>query len=197
MQLEAPMGRPLELRLAAGDVWRTHGWFNVAMALTSLLPLVAVAVLVVVGVLRISAGGLLLFLLGLLVTFLAYQPVLRSLAAIVSKRPYVVLSETGLLVDGGVLDRWYFPWADIAAMAPTTKALHGRLVTGEFIAFTFRLHERPRSARPFSRMQHRQFPDHFEFSGHFIPISDEEARAVVECFASNVRDIQPFLLSDW
>jgi hypothetical protein len=169
---------------------------NLGMTLLSLLLLPYLVVLLIShsaprATLHLAAGVAVL-----IVFVLMNQGVLRSLLAIVANRPYLTLTDAGISVDGGLFDHWFFSWSEIDAMAPTPEFLRTRLRTGDLVAITLRLRERPKKRRLFSSIQHLRYRDHFEFSGYFAPLSDEEVDAVVACFVSKVREHQPSLLTD-
>ena len=113
--------RSVALRLDRHDWWRTHGLFNVFMVVLGLLFLALPAVLWIWG--RIAPHQLWLAVVIGVVVLAGEQRVLRSMFAVVSDRPYATFSDWGIVVDGGLFDRWSFPWTDVDAWAPSLEFL--------------------------------------------------------------------------
>jgi hypothetical protein len=184
----------VSLQLSRWDWWRTHGALNVFCVFFS-LPMLLLPVLfwfagrwpsplLLVGVVAAGAAAL-----------LGQQRVVRALFAIVSRRPFVTISDHGLAIDAGLFDRWSIPWSEIGAFAPDPDYLTKRLRDGHFTHFALRLSPTP--ARRFaSGVQHSRFPDIFEISGRFARPSADELDVLAAHLRDKFEHFEPFLLSD-
>lgn len=110
------MTEPTHLHLSRSDLWKRHGFLNVAMTLGAPLVGSTAAFALVVGHrFNLTAMALLVLLLAFP---LANRQVLRSALAIVSNRPYLTFFEDGLRVDGGLKDSLFLKWTDVEAISP-------------------------------------------------------------------------------
>ena len=89
-----------------------------------------------------------------------------------SHRPYLTVSDWGLEVDAGFLDRWSFPWSAIDAVAPELPYSEQQLRRNAWVRFTIRRYGR--TAALASDIQHGRFPDIFEMGRHFARLSPHE-----------------------
>jgi hypothetical protein len=159
-------------------------------------PLLGVAALVAL-VVKGSYATTSLLAVALMFAFpLANRQVLRSTLATVSKRPYLMLSDAGLYVDGCIFDSVHLPWSDIEAMAPDPDSIRTALTAGHFVALTFLVRGGPKTRYSFSSIQHPVHRNHFQINGYFSPPPDPDIDEIAKCFASNVKRHEPFLLTD-
>ena len=186
------------LRLAKSNLWQCHGALNVVSTFTWLAILLLCAVVFLTG--RISNIKEAMFILGLatamLFMLLGHTGELRSLRAVFSNRPYLTLSSAGIDIDGGMFDRWFLSWEEIAVMAPDPQLLRMRLSDDAFCAITFQLSKRSRRRRWFSNIQHLRHPRIFQVCGYFKPLSEAEAERVVAILLSRVKRHEASLLWD-
>jgi hypothetical protein len=184
----------VDLLLAPSDLWRGHGPLNVILTLAS--PLLAVAGAVALVVKGTYGATQLLVVAMMMAVPLANRQVLRSALAVVSRRPYLTFSDSGLHVDGCVFDSLYFAWSDIEAMSPEPASIQAALKAGQFVVITFRVRSGSKRRWMFSSMQHPVHRDYFTITGYFRPPPADVVDVIAKCFASRVKRHEPFLLSD-
>jgi hypothetical protein len=184
----------VDLLLAPSDLWRRHGPLNVIVTLACpLLALAGAVALVVKGTYSVTQ---LLVVAMMMAAPLTNRQALRSALAIVSRRPYLTISDSGLHVDGCIFDSLYFAWSDIEAMSPEPASIQAALKTGQFVVITFRVRIGSKRRWTFSSMQHTVHQDYFEISGYFRPPPAHVLDVIGTYFASHVKRHEPFLLSD-
>jgi hypothetical protein len=184
----------LDLSLASSDLWRRHGPLNVIVTLGS--PFLGLA-----GAIALVAKGThgtmsVLVLATMLAAPLTNRQLVRSAFAIVSRRPYLTLSDSGLHVDGWLCDSLDLAWSDIEAMSPEPATIQAALKAGSFVVMTLRA--RSGVARPWMlhSIRHSVHRNYFEVTGYFTPPPAPIVDAIAERFASRVERHEPFLLSD-
>jgi len=192
------MSKPVHFTLTRRNWYRLHGFMNVFMVfIGALFVVLSLVCLVAAGSgrlpLKVEFFGTLV--LGVL-TLLIGQSTLRSIFAIFSNRPYLTVSHEGISIDGGTFDRWAFSWSELGAFSPELDGLQEHLAKGEFVGMTFRAEKKfPR--RMFSEIQHPKFHDIFELCGYFQPLSQAEVEQLFLLLKENIKEHQPFLISDW
>jgi hypothetical protein len=188
------MSERFDLLLAPSDLWRRHGPLNLIATLGS--PLAGLASAVVLATTETFSTTSVFVLALLLAAPLTNRQVLRSIVAVVSMRPYLTVSGSGLHLDGCVFDSVDLAWSDIEAMSPYPASVRAALQSGSFLVITLRVRTGRTTPWTFSSVQHPVYRDHFEITGYFRRPPDGVVDAVVNCFATNVKRHEPFLLSD-